>query len=648
MLNTVQTRDQISANYGYGHASSEHIRHLGSEVNVGGALTAKVDNLTAVGANINAGTIDVQAQNINLSAATDSLQVTGKATTKRHSDSVDLYDETLLGSQLNATGDINLQAAKDITLSASKAQTDGALKLAAGGDVTLTTQTEQHDELRIHTGKHKGLASSSTTHTEDSRSQTLAVGSMLSAGSLDISGKNIAVSGSNVVADNDVSLRAKENLTIGTAQQRESESHLYEKKKSGLMSTGGIGVTVGSNRQKTTDQAQTLTNVGSTVGSLGGNVTLEAGDQLTLHGSEVIAGKDIALKGADVAITAAENSLSQQHTTESKQSGLTVALSGPVGSAVNSAVTTAQQVTKETDGRLAALQGTKAALSGVQAVQAGQLVQAQGGDTASMFGVSASLGSQKSASQQHQEQTSVSGSTVTAGNNLSVTATGEGNSANSGDIVVQGSQLKAGGDTTLDAARDLLLLGAGNTQKTDGSNSSSGGNIGVSLGFGSSGGGLSIFANANKGQGKEHGDGTFWSETQLDSGGTLSLSSGRDTSLIGAQASGETVKVDVGRDLLLQSQQDSDNYDAKQTSTSGGVSMAVVGGGGSANLSMSRDKLHSNYDSVQEQSGIYAGKGGFDITVGEHTQLDGAVIASTADKSKNSLDTGTLGFSNIE
>ncbi len=51
---------------------------------------------------------------------------------------------------------------------------------------------------------------------------------------------------------------------------------------------------------------------------------------------------------------------------------------------------------------------------------------------------------------------------------------------------------------------------------------------------------------------------------------------------------------------------------------------------------------------MQEQTGIFAGKGGFDITVGEHTQLDGAVIASTADKSKNSLDTGTLGFSHIE
>ncbi|HHH0397042.1 TPA: VENN motif pre-toxin domain-containing protein, partial [Yersinia enterocolitica] len=37
----------------------------------------------------------------------------------------------------------------------------------------------------------------------------------------------------------------------------------------------------------------------------------------------------------------------------------------------------------------------------------------------------------------------------------------------------------------------------------------------------------------------------------------------------------------------------------------------------------------------------------FDITVGEHTQLDGAVIASTATADKNTLDTGTLGFSNI-
>jgi filamentous hemagglutinin len=59
----------------------------------------------------------------------------------------------------------------------------------------------------------------------------------------------------------------------------------------------------------------------------------------------------------------------------------------------------------------------------------------------------------------------VAGSTLNAGNNLSITANGKNKGANSGDIVIAGSQLKAGGDTTLDAQNDILLSGAANTQK---------------------------------------------------------------------------------------------------------------------------------------------------------------------------------------
>lgn len=70
-------------------------------------------------------------------------------------------------------------------------------------------------------------------------------------------------------------------------------------------------------------------------------------------------------------------------------------------------------------------------------------------------------------------------------------------------------------------------------------------------------------------------------------------------------------------------------------------------GTASASINASRDRMKSDYDSVQEQSGIFAGDGGFDITVGKHTQLDGAVIASTGSVDKNSLDTGTLGFGDI-
>jgi len=44
---------------------------------------------------------------------------------------------------------------------------------------------------------------------------------------------------------------------------------------------------------------------------------------------------------------------------------------------------------------------------------------------------------------------------------------------------------------------------------------------------------------------------------------TTATTSGRDTTLTGAQVSGDKVMMDVGRGLTLTSEQDSDNYDAK-------------------------------------------------------------------------------------
>ncbi|HHH6574308.1 TPA: VENN motif pre-toxin domain-containing protein, partial [Escherichia coli] len=86
----------------------------------------------------------------------------------------------------------------------------------------------------------------------------------------------------------------------------------------------------------------------------------------------------------------------------------------------------------------------------------------------------------------------------------------------------------------------------------------------------------------------------------------------------------------------------------KQQNASAGGSFTFGSMSGSASVNLSRDKMHSNYDSVQEQTGIFAGRGGFDVTTGQHTQLNGAVIASTATADKNRLDTGTLGFSDTE
>jgi len=555
------------------------------------------------------------------------------------------------GTDIASGGDTHMQAGRDATLNAAQVQAGGDVSVNAGRDIALNSATESDYSFFEETKTKKGLLSKTTTHTVKEDYATREKGSLLSGNNLSLNaGNDLKVQGSTVVGDGKVSLQAGNDVEILAATEEQSSYRLNEKKTSGMFSGGGIGVTFGStsSRHQLNEDGTTQSQSVSTIGSTGGDVNIIAGGKAHIGGADVIADKNLSVTGDSVQIDPGQDIRRRDETFEQKQSGLSLALSGTVGSAVNSAVTTAQQAKKETDGRLAALQGTKAALSGVQALQAGQLAEAGNTDTqeGSMVGVSVSLGAQKSSSKQHQEQTSVTGSTLSAGNNLQVAATGKGRSTNSGDIAIVGSQLKAGGDTTLSAERDLLLLGAANTQKTEGSNKSSGGNVGISIGVGRQTG-LSVFANANKSQGSEHGDGTFWSEATVDSGGTLSMRSGRDTTLAGAQASGETVKVDAGRNLTLQSQQDSDNYDAKQTSVSGGVSVAIIGGGGSANLSMSRDKLHSNYDSVQEQSGLFAGKGGYDVKVGKHTQLDGAVIASTAPADKNRLDTGTLGFSDI-
>ncbi|WP_339128694.1 hemagglutinin repeat-containing protein, partial [Escherichia coli] len=175
-----------------------------------------------------------------------------------------------------------------------------------------------------------------------------------------------------------------------------------------------------------------------------------------------------------------------------------------------------------------------------------------------------------------------------------------------------------------------------------------GGSVGVGIGVGAGGWGISVSASANQGKGSEKGNGTTHTETTVDAGKQLTIISGRDTTLTGAQAGGETVKVDAGRHLTLTSEQDSDHYDSKQQNASAGGSFTFGSMSGSASVSLSRDKMHSNHDSVQEQTGIFAGRGGFDVTTGQHTQLNGAVIASTATADKNRLDTGTLGFSDIE
>ncbi|HAL6183965.1 TPA: filamentous hemagglutinin N-terminal domain-containing protein [Escherichia coli] len=552
------------------------------------------------------------------------------------------------GTEIASGGDTTVNAGRDITAVASSVTATGNISVNAGRDVALTTATESDYHYLETKKKSGGFLSKKTTHTISEDSASREAGSLLSGNRVTVNaGDNLTVEGSDVVADQDVSLAAGNHVDVLAATSTDTSWRFKETKKSGLMGTGGIGFTIGSSktthdrREAGTTQSQSA----STIGSTAGNVSITAGKQAHISGSDVIANRDISITGDSVVVDPGHDRRTVDEKFEQKKSGLTVALSGTVGSAINNAVTSAQETKESSDSRLKALQATKTALSGVQAGQAATMASATGDPNA--MGVSLSLTTQKSKSQQHSESDTVSGSTLNAGNNLSVVATGKNRGDNRGDIVIAGSQLKVGGNTSLDAANDILLSGAANTQKTTGRNSSSGGGVGVSIGAGGNGAGISVFAGVNAAKGSEKGNGTEWTETTTDSGKTVTINSGRDTVLNGAQVNGNRIIADVGHDLLISSQQDTSKYDSKQTSVAAGGSFTFGSMTGSGYIAASRDKMKSRFDSVAEQTGMFAGDGGFDITVGRHTQLDGAVIASTATPDKNHLDTGTLGFSDL-
>lgn len=590
------------------------------------------------------GNVGIQAgRDVSLLAE---ASVTGSSS---HSKKNTVIDESIRqqGTEIASSGNTTIIAGRDLNAEAAQVTASGDIGVTAGRDVNLTTATESDYHYKEETKTKKGFLSKKTTHTIEEDSTTREAGTLLSGDNVTVqAGNNLLVKGSSVVGDNSVALSAGNNVDIVAATNTDSSWRFKETKKSGLMGTGGIGITVGSSksihdlREAGTTQSQSF----STVGSTGGNVVITAGNQAHIGGADLIAGKDMSLSGSSVIIDPGHDNRTRDETFEQKKSGLTLALSGTVGSAINNAVTSAQDTKEESDGRLKALQATKTVLSGVQAGQAAEAANLTADPNA--MGVSLSLTTQKSKSQQHAESDAVTGSTLNVGNNLSITANGKGKGPNSGDIVIAGSQLKAGGDTLLDAKNDIILSGAANTQQSSGKNSCSGGGVGVSIGAGK-GAGISVFANVNVAKGKDNGNGTDWTETTIDSGKTVTIRSGNDTMLNGAQVNGNKIVADVGHDLLMGSQQDSNKYDSKQNSVATGGSFTFGSMTGSGYISASQDKMKSRFDSVAEQTGIFAGDGGFDITVGNHTQLDGAVIASTATADKNSLETGTLGFTDI-
>jgi len=604
----------------------------------GAAVAAGGDMTVAAGGNLTA-TAVTNTSTYNNVAADDK--------TRKQADRS--YDEQAVGTTFTAGGRGTLAALSadptkgNVTLTGSSLSTgSGAANIAATGNVNINEAREEHDSYTATESKRGSAFDGSTTNTSQSTQANIGVSSTVSGDSVNISaGKDLSVKGSTVAGTNDVNLAAGGNVAITTSQDTLSTSSYYQKHESGFGTGGGIGISVGSQTQTNTAATSQVTNTGSTVGSINGSLNIVAGKDLHVSGSDLVAAKNLTGTGTNVTIDSATDNYHHDEKQTVSKSGFTLAIKSPVIDAVSNTVGEAHAASHSKDDRAAALHGMAAASSAADALGA---AGALANGAAPEVKVELSYGSSHSENTYSEVSATNRASNVTAGGTAALVATGNGSSGNgagSGNVTIAGSNVKAN-DVILAASNQVNLVNTTDTDATRSTNRSSSASVGVSYGTQ----GFGVSASASKAHGNANSDTTVQNNTHVSAANTATIISGSDTNIIGSNVNGRQVNANVGGNLNIASVQDTMTSSAHQESTGGGFSISQ--GGGSASFSHTNANASGSYAGVNEQAGIHAGDGGFHVSVIGNTDLKGAVIASEADASKNTLSTGTLTYSDIQ
>ena len=590
--------------------------------NPGGTLVAMAGgNLTAQGATIRSeGNVTLQALgDIALSTLNTEARDEARWDEENH---LSLTERIEIGSTVTAAGQIILQAGGGITARAANLQADGDLALQAGGSVLIEAgeRTQAHDEA--HHVESSGWLSSSSSTTRNAASATDALASSLGGQTVSIrSDQDVGIVGSNVIGDQGVTVQAVGDVNIVAAQTRFSQSDYKEVETSGF-SLGEGSVSWGTQNQGRDQQSQGTGAAASTVGAIAGNVNITAGQTYTQVGSDVMApGGDITINAQEVRIAEARETRRTETKETLEQSGITLGVSTPLLTAMQSVAGQMEAANDTKDGRMQGLAAANSAFAVNnalnQAAEGSSKPDASNAQQAGGVNFSISIGASSSESNTLETSDTARCSSVSAGGSVSITASGKGKDS---DIVIRGSEVNAGHTASLNAEGDIELLAAQNAQSLYGSNKSDSGSIGISFGTD----GFGINASASSARGKEAGDDLTHSNTHITAGKRVNVQSGGDTTLQGTLVKAESIEAKVRGNLRIESLQDTSTYDSKQSSVSASVTIGVASG----SFNASKSKVNSDFASVAEQSGFKAGDGGFRVKVQGDTALIGGAIAS--------------------
>jgi len=700
----LQAKENITFNNSIEHLTNQDVLHktagiavtgdtgvmivsAGNDVNLGGATIEALGKEGAI-------TI-IAGRDIN--STTDTLTAK-KDMTQDGDNYLRTYRQTELGTTIEAGGNVSIGAKNDIKARNLTVSSDsGAVKVIGEHDVSIENGYSESKDAFALKYKEKGLLNKKETKIKTNDESKHALMSTVSGHTVVVGANNdVTLTSSNVVSTAGTSVLAGHNVITDAATEHTLSTASKDVKKSGIMGAG-MGIMIGKKQSKDNYYIDETTHKATTLGSTDGKVTVQAGDTVHLTTTNAVGKDGVIIVGQDILLDGKDDVYKQEERHEQKSSGLTVSLGGSVVEKLDSAVKKQHSASNRKNNHFKSLEGKQSSdrllsaigeakrivdrsyngqmrtidsqlerintdIASTPATDTTKLAELKSKQELLMkkrsdleenkgmvdkatdraidraINVQIGIGSSKSVAESKLERHTYSSGTIDSDGTVLIHA--NSTASIKGNITAIGEQIK-GKNVQLAASNNINLEAGSNTQRIETNSKSSGWNVSANIGM-RTGGLVGWSASAYKGLENGIEDTTTYTGTHVVGSNNVSIESGNDTNIIGSNISGQGVTAKVGNNLTVESLQDSRIY--HETSKNKGISISGANfiSQPTINGVNVKGNIDSTYKSVTDQSGIYAGNDGVNITVGNTTTLKGATITSKATPEKNKLSTKSL------
>lgn len=315
-----------------------------------------------------------------------------------HKGGREVVSSTSVGSEINAGHDAILKATRDINIIGSGINANHDANLDAGRDVNVVASTDEHRDNSWETNKSYGIkqtidsnafstfVGNETLKNGVNSSGHTAAGSSISAGqNLNVNaGRDVNLQGSDMQSGINLKINAERDINIDAAEQAEAITTWDSIKRNGTTTTvaynigntldtlqgtgkGQDGVSKGSSVLKSVDtlgqffagatfdghagassisQTRTQTSVTNRPSTLSAanDITLDAGNNVEVHGSKFDAGRNINISGRDITLDVAHGADGSEGNQTQSKGGLKGGTTGASSLALVSATPQAKRI----------------------------------------------------------------------------------------------------------------------------------------------------------------------------------------------------------------------------------------------------------------------------------------------------------------